>query len=64
MLSPYITVTIICLLIIVGVVLYIVTRRPRVTLDDGNHRFLYALVVTSLVVGLVFGAIHVWSVTR
>jgi hypothetical protein len=63
MLSPYISVSILCLVLIVGILVYIVTRRPRVKIDDGNHRFLYALLVTALVVGLIFGGLHVWIVT-
>jgi len=63
MLSPYISVSILCLVLIVGILIYIVTRRPRVKIDDGNHRFLYALLVTALVVGLIFGGLHVWIVT-
>jgi len=63
MLSPYISVSILCLVLIVGILIYIVTRRPRVKIDDGNHRFLYALLVTALVVGLIFGGFHVWIVT-
>ncbi|WP_284978684.1 hypothetical protein [Arthrobacter sp. fls2-241-R2A-200] len=46
-----------------GILVYIVTRRPRVKLDDGNHKFLYATVITATVAGFVFAWIHVWIVT-
>lgn len=61
--TPYIWVTILCLVLIMGILVYIVTRRPRVKLDDGRHKFLYATVITATVVGFVFAWIHVWIVT-
>lgn len=64
MLTPYIWISILCLVLIVGIVFYIITRRPRVTLDDGQHKFLLFTVIAATVVGLVSAGLHVWVVTR
>ncbi len=63
MLTPYIAVTFICIVLIVVILVYILTRHPRARLDDGKHKILYATLIAAAVVGLIFGWIHVLVIT-
>lgn len=36
----------------------------RVKIDDGNHRALLVGIVSALLVGLVFGGVHIWLVSN
>ena len=62
--TPYIWVTILCLVVVAGILVYIVTRRPRVKLDDGQHKFLLFTVIAALIAGLIFAGLHIWTVAR
>ncbi len=46
---------------IISILLYIVTRRPRVKLDDGNHRTLLVLVFVLLGIGLGSAGLMMWD---
>ncbi|WP_146069698.1 hypothetical protein [Arthrobacter sp. B0490] len=52
----------ICLGISVAIIVY--GAAIKGVLNDGNHQLLWRILIGSLVIGLLTGAMHVWLATR
>lgn len=59
--SPFLIPIFLSLAVIIGILLYIITRRPRVKLDDGNHKTLLVLVFVFLGIGLISAGLMLWN---
>lgn len=53
---------VVCLAICVGILIYAASKGVKV--NDGNHKALWAGVLSSLVIGLIIAGIHVWLVSQ